>query len=71
MPRMPLAACLAVPLLLAACGDPTRAAAVEDCVERGRAYFIAIESFPRLRSTGEDAMTVARERCNRMPATAF
>jgi hypothetical protein len=45
-------------------------AEIKACVERGRAYFTEIGSFPKL-SDGRDAMEVARECCERTPFTAF
>lgn len=41
-----------------------------DCVARGIAYFKEIEAYPFLRSTGESADEVAKERCSRT-LTAF
>lgn len=42
---------------------------VEQCINRGIAYFKEIEAYPKL-STGRLADEVARERCNRT-TTAF
>lgn len=47
----------------------SQSASVEACVARGIAYFIEIGSWPTL-STGRNAATVARERCERT-TTAF
>ena len=42
---------------------------VQACIDRGVAYFREIDAYPNL-SDGRDAVTVARERCNRT-TTAF
>lgn len=45
--------------------EPRRDGSFAECVARGDAYFKDIEAWPRLTTTGEDAHSVAVERCRR------
>ncbi len=54
-------------------GEPSYTASsadIEACISRGIAYFKEVGAYPTLTTTGENAETVAKERCNRT-TTAF
>ena len=61
---------LLLSLLLVGCSVQPNTNQVEECTERGIAYFKEIGSYPNLISNGKSAEQVSAERCN-ITITAF